>query len=163
MSYLIRAAMMMVFMSVPAYLAAANFALFEPYLLPLHLLKSAQQPVSEYVIVGPYPGPSDLARLKQSGVTAVVSLLDPSVVYEKSLLARESEDAPRAGLHFLSVPVRRSEALWSATNWNSARRLRMLFAAERHEKVYVHGFLDIPRDVVALEARTNRPVASAGN
>ena len=160
MAFLLRAAMLMVFMSVPAYLAAANFALFEPYLLPLHYLKSGERAVTEHVIVGPYAEPDDLAKLKGSGVSTVVSLLDPSVVYEKSLIEREAAQAPAAGLRFVNLPLHRSEALWSAVNRNSTRRLRMILSTGRQEKIYVHGFLDTPRDVVALEMRTAG--ASAG-
>lgn len=161
MAFLLRAAMLLVFMSVPAYLAAANFAVFEPYLLPLHYLKAGEMAVSEHVIVGAYAGADDLAKLKGSGVTTVVSLLDPAVVYEKSLNEREAELAPGAGLHFVNLPIRRSEALWSAANQNSTRRLRMIFASQGQDKIYVHGFLDTPREVLALEVRTSRAVAAA--
>jgi hypothetical protein len=160
MAFLIRAAMLMVFMSVPAYLTAANFAVFEPYLLPLHFLKAGERAVTEHVIVGPYAGPADLAKLKGSGVSTVVSLLDPTVVYEKSLIEREAAQAPAAGLRFVNLPIRRSEALWSAANRNSTRRLRMIFSTERQDKIYVHGFLDTPGDVVALEMRAASATAS---
>ena len=147
---LIRAALLMVCMSVPGYLIAANFAAFEPYLLPLRYVKARMEAVNEHVVVGPYADPADLASLKGSGVSTVVSLLDPSVVYEKSLIERETSEAPQAGLRFVNLPIRASEPLNSAANQNSARRLEMLFSAQPQGKIYVHGFLNAPRDLVWL-------------
>lgn len=150
MAFLIRAAMLIVCMSVPGYLIAANFAMFEPYLLPLQYVKAPPEAMNEHVVVGPYADPADLANLKGRGVSTVVSLLDPSVVYEKSLIEREQSDAPRAGLRFVNLPIRRSEPLTSAVNQNSARRLELLISAQPQGKIYVHGFLNAPRDLVWL-------------
>jgi hypothetical protein len=147
---LIRAALLMVCLSVPGYLIAANFAAFEPYLLPLRYVKARMEAVNERIVVGPYADPTDLASLKGSGVSTVVSLLDPSVVYEKSLIEREASDAPQAGLRFVNLPIRASEPLDSAANQDSAHRLEMLFSAQPQGKVYVHGFLNAPRDLVWL-------------
>lgn len=147
---LIRAALLMVCLSVPGYLIAASFAAFEPYLLPLRYVKARMEAVNEHIVVGPYADPTDLASLKGSGVSTVVSLLDPSVVYEKSLIEREASDAPRAGLRFVNLPIRASEPLDSAANQNSAHRLEMLFSAQPQGKIYVHGLLNAPRDLVWL-------------
>jgi hypothetical protein len=148
--YLLRGLMLMVCMSVPGYLVAANFAVFEPYLLPLRYVKARIETVNEHVVVGPYVDPADLANLKGHGVSTVVSLLDPSVVYEKSLIEREATEAPQAGLRFVNLPIHTSEPLSSAANQNSARRLEMLFSAQPQGKIYVHGFLNAPRDLVWL-------------
>jgi hypothetical protein len=163
-SLLIRAVMLMVCMSVPAYLVAANFAIFEPYLLPLRYVKARVEAVNDRVVVGPYADPADLVNLKGRGVSTVVSLLDPSVVYEKSLIEREASDAPQAGLRFVNLPIRTSEPLTSAVNQNSAQRLEMLFSDQPQGKIYIHGFLNAPRDVVWLanfrirtRARFGRP------
>jgi len=142
--------MLMVCMSVPGYLLAANFAVFEPYLLPLRYVKARMVAVNEHVVVGPYADPTELANLKGSGVSTVVSLLDPSVVYEKSLIEREAADAPQAGLRFVNLPIRASEPLTSAANQNSEQRLEVLFSAQPQGKIYVHGFLNAPRDLVWL-------------
>lgn len=157
MAYLIRAAMLLVCMSVPGYLVAANFAIFEPYLLPLRFVKARTEAVNERVVVGPYADSTDLANLKGRGVSTVVSLLDPSVVYEKSLIEREASDAPEAGLRFVNLPIRKSEPLTSVVNRNSARRLELLFSAQPQGKIYVHGFLNAPRELVARELRNTHP------
>jgi hypothetical protein len=161
-AYLIRAAMLMVCMSVPGYLIAANFATFEPYLLPLRYVKASVEAVNERVVVGPYVDPADLANLKGRGISTVVSLLDPSVVYEKSLIEREASDAPQAGLRFVNLPIRTSEPLTSAVNQNSARRLEMLLSAQPQGKIYVHGFLSAPRDLVWLTNFRLRTRARSG-
>jgi hypothetical protein len=142
--------MLMVCMSVPAYLIAANFGRFEPYLLPLRYVKAGMEPMNDHVVVGPYADPADLAGLKGRGVSTVVSLLDPSVVYEKSLIEREQSDAPQAGLRFVNLPIRSSEPLNSAVNQNSERRLELLISAQPQGKIYIHGFLTAPRDLVWL-------------
>jgi hypothetical protein len=157
MAYLIRATMLMVCMSVPAYLVVANFAFFEPYLLPLRFAKARVEAVTTHVVVGPYADPADLADLKSAGVSTVVSLLDPSVVYEKSLIEREAAQAPEVGLRFVNLPIRKSEPPTSAVNQNSARRLEMLFSAPPRGMIYVHGFLNAPRELVAYELRNTRP------
>lgn len=159
--YLVRAAMLVVCMSVPAYLTIANFAVFEPYLFPLRYMKAGVETVNEHVVVGPYAEPADLATLKASGVTTVVSLLDPSVVYQRSLIEREAADARRAGLRFVNLPIRGSEAATSAANRNSEQRLALLLSARPQEKIYVHGFLDAPRELVAQELRSRRGAAGA--
>jgi hypothetical protein len=162
MAYLIRAAMLMVCLSVPAYLIVANLALFEPYLLPLRVLKANVETVDENVVVGPYADPEDLATLKGAGVTTVVSLLDPSIVYERSLLEREAAEVPGAGLQFVNVPLHRSEAPYSQDNRTSVRHLDLLLSTPPQGKIYVHGFLDAPRALVARELlRSHRRVASA--
>jgi hypothetical protein len=156
-AYLIRAAMVMVCMSVPAYLVVANFALFEPYLVPLRYAKARIEAVNTHVVVGPYADPADLADLKGAGVSTIVSLLDPSVVYEKSLIEREASVAPQAGLRFVNLPIRTSEPLTSAVNQNSARRLEILFSARPHGMIYVHGFLKAPRELVTGELQKTHP------
>ena len=157
MGYLIRAVLLMVCMSVPAYLLAANFAIFEPYLLPLHYAKARIEAVNIHVVVGPYADPADLVALKAAGVSTIVSLLDPTVLYEKSLIEREAARAFQIGLRFLNLPIRNSEPPTSAVNQNSARRLEMLFSAQPHGMIYVHGFLSAPRELVTHEVRKSHP------
>jgi hypothetical protein len=140
----------------------ANFALFEPYLFPLQVLKSGVQIMDEHVVVGPYADLDDLAALKVAGVSTVVSLLDPSVVYERSLIEREAAEAPGAGLQFVNLPLHHSEPLYSQDNRKSVRQLDLLLSAPAQGKLYVHGFLDAPRNLVSRELlRARRRVASA--
>jgi hypothetical protein len=156
-AYLIRAAMLLVSMAVPAYLVIASFAIFEPYLLPLRYLKAGVETVNEHLVIGPYADLGDLTGLKESGVTTVVSLLDPSVVYERGLIERELSDAAQVGLRFVNLPMRRSEAPTSSVNRGSVQRLEALISARPPDKIYIHGFLDAPRELVAEELRKTSP------
>jgi hypothetical protein len=156
-AYLIRAAMLMVSMAVPAYLVIASFAIFEPYLLPLRYLKARVETVNEHLVIGPYADLADLASLKASGVTTVVSLLDPSVIYERGLIEREVSDVAQVGLRFVNLPVRGSEAPTSSMNRQSVQGLDALISARPADKIYVHGFLDAPRELVAQELRKTDP------
>lgn len=60
---------------------------------------------SSKVLFGPYPVEEDFDRLKQRGVTTIISLLEPRVPYEAELLARERERATRHGMRLLNFPM----------------------------------------------------------
>jgi len=60
---------------------------------------------SSQVLFGPYPVEEDFNRLKQRGVTTIISLLEPRVPYEAELLAQERERAKRHGMRLLNFPM----------------------------------------------------------
>lgn len=64
----------------------------------------AEAPVNG-VLFGPYPVEADFADLKKRGVTTIVSLLKPSVPYEKVLLEKEQELAKRYGMTVQNFPM----------------------------------------------------------
>lgn len=59
----------------------------------------------EDVLLGPYPVEADFAALRQRGVTTIISLLEPSVPYEKVLLEQERERAARYGMTVKNFPM----------------------------------------------------------
>jgi|GEM_PF-5896667 len=73
----LRFLLLAVILATPAYLFLANFAIFEPFLFPLHYLQGNVHHVTQTIIVGPYPDEGLLENLHQSGGGIVVSLLGP--------------------------------------------------------------------------------------
>src|SRR5947209_9751157 len=57
------------------------------------------------VITGPYPTISDFRLLRDHGVRTVVSLLDPSIPYERVLLQQEKRNARKFGMSFRDFPM----------------------------------------------------------
>jgi tetratricopeptide (TPR) repeat protein len=57
------------------------------------------------VVVGPYPLESDFKILKDYGVTAIVSLLDPKLPHENTLIDREHALAQKYGIEFHNMPM----------------------------------------------------------
>jgi hypothetical protein len=80
MAKLIRALLLLVFLSVPGYVALTHFAFIEPYLFPLHMAQAGMTGAGTR-LYGPYPDAKTLAALKLRGYTHIVSLLDPELVY----------------------------------------------------------------------------------
>lgn len=146
--YFLRFAMLLVCLAVPAYLAAANYAYFEQYLTPLRYFKSKVEIINDHVMVGPYADEADLMALKGAGVTTVVSLLDPAVVYERSMLAQETQAAKKVGVRFISLPMHRNAPPGSLSNRLTERLLARALNGLTQEKFYVHGFFDAPRSLV---------------
>ena len=135
-----RAPLLLMSMAVPAYIGLSQFAFFEPYLAPLHLVQ-AEISGDGPRLYGPYPDDARLAALRANGYKKIVVLLDPSLVYEASLLAREQERASRFGIALLNFPMRSGEPLDTPRNSTAVERIRKLFATHPDERYYVHCYL----------------------
>lgn len=130
----------LVFLSVPAWLVLTNFAVFEPWLYPLHLAQE-QVHAQGAQMFGPYPNEAALAGLRARGYTTVVSLLDPDRVYEVSLLEKEAAAAKRQGLDFINLPMNSDEAPDSPKNAKALAALTAMFKARPDLPAYVHCYL----------------------
>ena len=159
---LLRVLLLLVFLSVPAYLLLLHFAAIEPYLYPLHRLQAQAQvvPTVEGVLVGPYPDYARLQQLQRSGYRTVVSLLGPDILYEASLLERERGYAQALGLRFYNFPMRSEEPPGSRRNAAALHAIGGLLAGSPGEPTYIHCYLGKHRSrVVAAWLATH---ASAG-
>lgn len=154
-SIYLRIGLFAVIMTGPAYAFLANFAIFEPYIYPLHMLQGKVRRVAPDLIVGPYPDYGLLASLNARGVTIVVSLLDPDLVYEKSLIKRERQLSATLGMSDYDFPMDSSEPPGSPLNSSAMAKVRMLIAEHPHAKIYIHCYLGKHRvgDVVAMLRR----------
>jgi len=117
------------------------FDYFEPYILPLHLLKGKAHKLSKNIIMGPYPYPEDMKRLKERyGVTILVSLLNTTLPQEKALYKKEKEHAKILGLAIYSFPLE-FIFLKSKSNRITAKKLIKFLKRHRNSKVYIHCYL----------------------
>jgi hypothetical protein len=57
------------------------------------------------LITGPYPTSDDFRELDKRGVTAIVTLLDPTIPYERILLDKEAENAHHHGIALFDFPM----------------------------------------------------------
>lgn len=141
----------LVFLSVPAWLVLANFAVFEPWLYPLHLAQEQVHPQGAQLF-GPYPDEAALAGLRARGYTTVVSLLDPERVYEVSLLEKERAAAQRLGLNFISLPMNSDEPVDSPKNARALQQLAAMLNATPDVPAYIHCYLGKHRARTARES-----------
>lgn len=140
LSGLAHALVYVVFLSVPAWLVLANFATVEPVLYPLHLAQDDVHPQGAQLF-GPYPDEATLTGLKSRGYTTVVSLLDPDLIYEASLLEKERAAAERLGLRFINLPMVSGVPADAPKNARALSELTALFKASPDLPAYVHCYL----------------------
>jgi hypothetical protein len=155
MTRIVRAVLVAVALFVPAYLLLANFAVFEPYLVPLHL---AQDPGSSSGPrrYGPYPDAEALRGLRLRGYDSVVSLLDPQLVYERGLEENERRAAAGLQMRYYNFPMRSGEPLDSPRNAAALAALTELLRNRPGARVYIHCYLGKHRSRSAqnwIEAR----------
>ena len=148
----LRVGLFLVIMTGPVYAFLANFAIFEPYIYPLHLLQGNVRKVEPNIIVGPYPDYGLLDSLNARGITIVVSLLDPDLVYEKSLINKEKQLAETLGMKDYGFPMDSSKRPGSPLNSRAMANVRLLIAEHPHAKIYIHCYLGKHRvwDVVSM-------------
>ncbi|MHB1174422.1 MAG: protein-tyrosine phosphatase family protein [Sulfuriferula sp.] len=138
---LLRVVLLMVIASAPVYFALSNFAVFEPYLFPLHSLQGRVRQVMPNVIVGPYPDVSLLTNLRHRGVTVVISLLDQNLIYEKSLIRRENALSSQLDITEYNTPMNSSQPSNSLLNATALTRIQEILRNHPHDKVYIHCYL----------------------
>lgn len=138
---LLRVVLLMVIASAPVYFALSNFAVFEPYLFPLHSLQGGVRQVTPNVIVGPYPDVTLLTNLRHRGVTTVISLLDQNLIYEKSLIRRENALSNQLDITEYNTPMNSSQPSNSPLNATALARIQEILRNHPHDKVYIHCYL----------------------
>ena len=139
---LMRAVFILVFVGYLFSLGATYFSYIEPYLFPLKLIQGEARYVTENVMVGPYPRDKDFEKLiKINGVRVFISLLNPSLPFEKSLLEKEKEILSNfRDVKFYNVPLSFMN-LSSPENYKALERIREIIQKHRGEKVYIHCYL----------------------
>ena len=106
-------------------------------------------------LFGPYPSEEDLIKLKDEGITAVVSLLHPSVVpFEPKLLSDEEKLTETIGLKLIHIPM----LPWVSENKESIMEIIKLAEGGRG-KYYVHCYLG--KDRVNVVKRIIRRFSSS--
>ena len=138
---LLRVVLLLAISSAPVYFALSNFAVFEPFLYPLHSLQGGVRQVTPNVIVGPYPDMNLLTNLHRRGVTVVISLLDQNLIYENSLIQRENALSSQLNFTEYNAPMNSSQPSSSLLNAAALTRIREILRDHPHDKVYIHCYL----------------------
>jgi hypothetical protein len=115
-------------------------------------------------IFGSYPDDAHIRKLKEQGITAVVSLQSPAVVVEISGINEERKSAQRAGLQFIEAPM----LPWVSDNTESLEKIKQL-ALHGKGTYYVHCGLGRDRVNIAkrviesLQPQTHARLAGAAD
>ena len=137
----LRGLLLAVMASAPLYLGLSHFASFEPYLLPLHAMQGKVRQAGRDVLVGPYPDDQLMQVLRRRGTRVVISLLDPDLLYEKSLIQRENRLAAALGMVEIQAPMNSSEPPDSRLNAAALARIRAYLDEHPGEHIYIHCYL----------------------
>jgi len=97
------------------------------------------------VIIGPYPTADDFTILKNHGVSAIISLLDPALPYESALLAQERELAQRHNMRFYSFPMSSVLGMGFGAQYAEHAQQAATAAMQEPGKVYLHCYLGLHR------------------
>jgi tetratricopeptide (TPR) repeat protein len=84
---------------------AAYLILLNPGSIFVHWAQAALPDRITMISFGPYPEESDFKVLKKNGVKYIVSLLDPRLPYERTLLEREHQNAEKYGMTLKDFPM----------------------------------------------------------
>lgn len=80
---------------------------------------------AQHFFIGPYPQQADLALIKETGYTAVISLLHHAIVpFEPKFIRDERIAAEKAGINLIEVPM----LPWVSKNEDALAKLRVLAA-----------------------------------
>lgn len=107
--------------------------------------RAQETTISSRYIFGPYPLEEDFDRLKQHGVTTIISLLNPSVPYENVLLAQERERAQRYGIKVLNFPMGSILGQKFGEDYEKNSRAAAAAAIETKGVAYIHCYLGLHR------------------
>jgi Flp pilus assembly protein TadD len=132
-------------LSLTLLLLGAYLVLITPGNPFTHLFRAKISDTDAKVIVGPYPLEQDFKLLAQNGVTTAVSLLNPALPYEKTLLDQERVLAEKYGLKLLNFPMTSilGQKMGADYEKNREAAAEAIFQAEG--KVYLHCYLGIHR------------------
>ncbi|MDQ7039222.1 MAG: hypothetical protein Q9N26_08555 [Aquificota bacterium] len=122
-------------------LLSSYFSYIEPYLFPLRMMQGNARYVTENIIIGPYPHESDIKKLiKVEKVRVFISILNPDLPFEGSLVEKEKEVVSRYGAVFYNVPMGYIR-LESPENYRQIRKIREIVRKHAGEKIYIHCYL----------------------
>ncbi|MHB1951525.1 MAG: hypothetical protein ACYCQK_08620 [Acidiferrobacteraceae bacterium] len=137
----LRILLVSVFIFYPVVLGLDYFYVFEPYLYPLHMLQGHIRPVGRNILIGPYPEFINLERLHNQGVSVVISLLDPRLIYEKGLVRQEQHEERELGMLSYNIPLDSYESPKSPRNAAHIREILALVHSLGDRKIYIHCYL----------------------
>ncbi|MDQ7039223.1 MAG: hypothetical protein Q9N26_08560 [Aquificota bacterium] len=117
------------------FLVFLDFSRVEPHLYPLQLIKREPYRVGEGVWLGGYFLNEEFVRfLKRHRIRTVVTLLDPDMYHERSLISEEKKVLRRHGIRVVVVPLK--------PFYRDPKRIsRIRSIIRRGRAVYIHSYL----------------------
>lgn len=109
------------------------------------------QEVNERFTFGPYPEKDKIEELKNEGYDGVITLLNPTIVFEKQLLDKEFKNGEEVGIEIISLPM----LPWVGDNKEAIDGLKQLINKD-DSRYYVHCYLgkhrvDLAKQVIMAE------------
>ncbi len=112
------------------------------------------------IVIGPYPVERDFRLLKDNKVRLIVSLLDPALPYEKTLLERERKLAATYGMRMVNFPMSSILGKKFGGYYNDSASRAADLIAKSHDKLYLHCYLGLHRIQVVRDLLAARGVQS---
>jgi tetratricopeptide (TPR) repeat protein len=135
------------------------FVLITPDNPIMRALRGEISDVDSNIIIGPYPVQSDFEKLRENGVTKIISLLDPAVPYEKSLLDQELIVAKQLQMELVNFPMISILGHKMGANYEKNAAAAANEIAASKGKVYVHCYLGIHRAIVVKNLLRDKHIA----
>ena len=110
------------------------------------------------IIIGPYPEDGDFQLLQRAGVTTVVTLLNPQIPYEATLLDREKAAAAAHGMALRSFPMSSILGKRFGDDYDRNAAAAAEAIASTTGKVYLHCYLGMHRVQVVRDLLAGRGV-----
>lgn len=121
--------------------AAAWWVLITPDNPLTSLFRRQISDVDARIVIGPYPAERDFRLLKQNNVGLVVSLLDPAIPYEATLLEREKALAAQYQIRLESYPMSSILGQKFGNYYDESASKAAASIAGSGAKVYLHCYL----------------------
>lgn len=116
--------------------------------------------VTTRIVIGPYPVERDFRLLAANRVTLIVSLLDPAIPYEKTLLEKEGRLALQYGMRLKNFPMSSILGRKFGGYYEGSAAKAAAAIAGTSDKVYVHCYLGLHRIQAVRDLLDARGVAS---
>lgn len=121
------------------------YLLLHPGGLWLQPWRAETKQLSTRFVLGPYPLEADFVELEKRGVTTIISLLDPSLPYERVLLGQERELAKKFGMEVKNFPMASILGQGFGENYVKHSRLAAQAAIDSEGVAYIHCYLGVHR------------------
>ncbi|MFZ2507152.1 MAG: tetratricopeptide repeat protein [Steroidobacteraceae bacterium] len=121
------------------------WALLHPGGMWLQHWRAETSVVSSRFIFGPYPLEDDFVVLEEKGVSTIISLLDPSLPYEKILLAQERALAKQHGMEVLNFPMASILGQSFGKDYLANSKAAAQAAIDSNGVAYIHCYLGLHR------------------
>ncbi|MEW5984963.1 MAG: tetratricopeptide repeat protein [Acidobacteriota bacterium] len=125
--------------------ASAWWVLVTPDNPLTNLFRREISDVNARIIIGPYPADRDFRLLKAHDVGLIVTLLDPRLPYEATLLQREKALAERHGIEVRNFPMSSVLGQRFGNYYDDSATRAAEAIASADTKVYLHCYLGMHR------------------